>query len=214
MRRFVRFYEADKGGAQAPVVTEGAAEESSPAPVTENAATENAVAAQAEAKKYDDKQVNDLIAKNAAKAQKKLLSELGITDVNAFKKAQAEKAAAAEAAKPADQKLMDKLKQQQEQLDALRAKTEASELETAALKANVPESVAAKIAAAAKGYEGQTAADKIAAYVADFPWVVKPAEAAKPEAQAFGTKTTVASPDKVNGLVAEIEAELGIKKRT
>lgn len=173
---------------------------------------------QAAEKKYDDKQVNDLIAKakgkEAERTRADMLKELGITDLEAFKAAQKKQADEAEAKKTADQKLQEMIEEQKKQLETLRSDNEKSKMVAAALKAGISENAADKIAAAAMGYEGETPADKVKAYIADFPWIIKPAESGETTANGkpFGGKTTTKIPDASQSLIDQIEAMTGIKK--
>lgn len=168
-------------------------------------------------KKYDDKQVNDLIAKNAAKeaekAKAELLKELGITDLADYKAKLEEKKKAEEAGKTEMQKMAELFEAQKKQLESMQKETATTKLMAEALKAGIPDSVAEKIALAASGYDGETPADKIKAYITDFPWVVKPADGAPPASgKPFGTKTTTQMPDATKALIDQIEIMTGIKK--
>jgi len=167
-------------------------------------------------KKYDDKQLNDLIAKNASKeaekAKAELLKELGITDLNAYKTEAAKKKEEEDAKKTADQKLQEQIAAQSEALKTLREENEIAKMSTAALKAKVPETIAEKVAKAAMSYEGSTPDEKVKAYIADFPWVIPPAVDSQPIAPKFGTKTISQIPNETQALIDQIEAQVGIKK--
>ena len=167
-------------------------------------------------KKYDDKQVNDLIAKNAAKeaekAKAELLKELGITDLNAYKTEAAKKKEEEDAKKTADQKLQEQIAAQSEALKTLREENEIAKMSTAALKAKIPETITEKVAKAAMSYEGSTPDEKIKAYIADFPWVIPPAPDSQTVAPKFGTKTISQIPNETQALIDQIEAQVGIKK--
>lgn len=123
--------------------------------------------------KYTDKQLNDLIAKEAGKRQEKatadLLAKMGfksIEEVEAFNKSRQESMTQAE---------KDKLKlAEQEAAAATNAKErDEARAEVAALKAGVPADKVAKVVKLAAGYDGDTMEDKITALLADFPDFVK-----------------------------------------
>ena len=178
--------------------------------------TQTTEQAQSTEKKYDDKQVNDLIAKNAAKeaekAKAELLKELGITDLNAYKTEAAKKKEEEDAKKTADQKLQERIAAQDEALKKLQSENEIAKMSTAALKAKVPETIAEKVAKAAMSYEGSTPDEKVKAYIADFPWVIPPAPDSQPVAPKFGTKTISQIPNETQALIDQIEAQVGIRK--
>lgn len=123
--------------------------------------------------KYTDKQLNDLIAKEAGKRQEKatadLLAKMGfksIEEVEAFNKSRQESMTQAE---------KDKLKlAEQEAAAATNAKErDEARAEVAALKAGVPADKVAKVVKLAAGYDGDTMEAKITALLADFPDFVK-----------------------------------------
>jgi hypothetical protein len=207
IKRVQRFYEAEAGAEQG-AGSQTQETQAGGAPETETK--------EGHEQTYNNKQVNDLIAKNNAKVTRKLLDKLGIDDIDAFVASRASKKQEAEASKTPDQKASDELKQLRDQLAELKADNTQSKLEAAALKAGVPDTVAAKIAKAAAGYEGDTPAERIAAYVKDFPWIVKPAqaEAPKPTGPSFGAKTTTQLPDATKTLIDQIEEMNGIKRPT
>lgn len=140
-----------------------------PAPGATPPATDQAL----EQPKYTDKQLNDLIAKEAGKRQEKatadLLAKMGfksIEEVEAFNKSRQESMTQAE---------KDKLKlAEQEAAAATNAKErDEARAEVAALKAGVPADKVAKVVKLAAGYDGDTMEAKITALLADFPDFVK-----------------------------------------
>jgi hypothetical protein len=147
-----------------------------PAPGATPPATDQAL----EQPKYTDKQLNDLIAKEAGKRQEKatadLLAKMGfksIEEVEAFNKSRQESMTQAE---------KDKLKlAEQEAAAATNAKErDEARAEVAALKAGVPADKVAKVVKLAAGYDGDTMEAKITALLADFPDFVKGATGQAP----------------------------------
>lgn len=135
-----------------------------PAPVSDQAQ---------EQPKYTDKQLNDLIAKEAGKRQEKatadLLAKMGfktLEEVEAFNKSRQESMTQAE---------KDKAKLAEIETTAQTAARERDEAkaEVAALKAGVPADKVAKVVKLAAGYDGDTMDEKITALLADFPDFVK-----------------------------------------
>lgn len=142
-------------------------------PATPAPAAATPPAPEPEQPKYTDKQLNDLIAKEAGKRQEKatadLLAKMGfksIEDVEAFNKSRQESMTQAE---------KDKLKlAEQEAAAATNAKErDEARAEVAALKAGVPADKVAKVVKLAAGYDGDTMEAKITALLADFPDFVK-----------------------------------------
>lgn len=131
--------------------------------------------------KYTDKQVNDLIAREAGKRQEKatadLLAKMGfksLEDVEAFNKTRQESMSQAE---------KDRLAIQEKETAAQTAARERDEAraEVAALKAGVPADKVAKVVKLAAGYDGDTMDEKITALLADFPDFVKGQAAPAPQ---------------------------------
>ena len=126
--------------------------------------------------KYNDKQLNDLIAKESAKrsegAKLAMLKEYGIESPEAL----------AELKKLRDEKMTDSektaaaLKEKDEAAASARAEAEAARAEVEALKRGVPADRVAKVVRLAGTYDGATMAEKIAAVLVDFPeMATKPA---------------------------------------
>ena len=128
---------------------------------------------QSDAPKYTDKQLNDLIAKEAGKREEKAtlaaLAKMGfktIEEAEAFNKTRQESMTQAE---------KDKAKLAEIETTAQTAARERDEAkaEVAALKAGVPADKVAKVVKLAAGYDGDTMEAKITALLADFPDFVK-----------------------------------------
>jgi hypothetical protein len=133
-----------------------------------------------ETPKYTDKQVNDLIAKEASKRQEKATADLllkmgfkSLEDIDAFNKSRQESMTQAE---------KDKLAIQEKETAAQTAARERDEAraELSAMKAGVPADKVAKVVKLAAGYDGDTMDEKISALLADFPDFVK-AQTAAPQ---------------------------------
>ena len=128
---------------------------------------------QADAPKFTQSQLNDLIAKEAGKREEKatlaVLAKMGfktIEEAEAFNKTRQESMTQAE---------KDKAKLAELETTAQTAARERDEAkaEVAALKAGVPADKVAKVVKLAAGYDGDTMEEKITAFLADFPDFVK-----------------------------------------
>lgn len=144
-----------------------AEEEKTVPPVTTETTTEPAPVA--EEPRFTQKQLNDLIAKEAGTRQTALLTKMGfktMEEAEAFNKSRQESMTQAE---------KDKLKlAEQEAAAATNAKErDEARAEVAALKAGVPADKVSKVVKLAAGYDGDTMEEKINAMLVDFPDIVK-----------------------------------------
>ena len=134
---------------------------------------ETAPAQETQAKTYDDKQVNDLIAKNSAKAaekaQRELLDKYGLKsteDIDALVKLKQEKMTEAE-------KQQALLQEKETALAQLRTEKEQALALGEALRKGVPADKVDRVVKLAQGYEGETVAEKISAVLTEFPEFIK-----------------------------------------
>lgn len=122
-----------------------------------------------EVAKYTDKQLNDLIAKNSAKAAEKaraeLLGTIGVKDASEI-----------EELKKARESQMTEAEKLKAELDALkgadaesRKAADAVKAENAALKKGVPADKVDRVVRLSAGYEGDTVEERVTAVLADFP---------------------------------------------
>ena len=139
------------------------------APATEPTATPEVQ----EVAKYTDKQLNDLIAKNAAKAAEKaraeLLGSIGVKDeseIEALKKAREAQMTEAEKLKAELDALKSADGEAKKAADAIRA-------ENAALKKGVPGDKVDRVVKLSAGYEGDTVDERVAAVLEEFPEFIK-----------------------------------------
>lgn len=123
--------------------------------------------------KYTDKQLNDLIAKNSAKAAEKaraeLLGSIGVKDaseIEELKKAREAQMTEAEKLKAELDALKSADGEAKKAADAIRA-------ENAALKKGVPGDKVDRVVKLSAGYEGDTVDERVAAVLEEFPEFIK-----------------------------------------
>lgn len=159
-----------------------------------------------EVAKYTDKQLNDLIAKNAAKAAEKaraeLLGSIGVKDASEI-----------EALKKAREAQMTEAEKLKAELDALKGAeaeskkaADAVKAENAALKKGVPADKVDRVVKLSAGYEGDTAEERVAAVLADFP------EFARGQVKDIGAPAHGQTQNEADSLLEKARAQLGLKK--
>jgi len=176
----------------------------------ETQATETTVSGQQteapEVAKYTDKQLNDLIAKNSAKAAEKaraeLLGAIGVKDASEI-----------EALKKARESQMTEVEKLKAELDALKAAdseskkaADAVKAENAALKKGVPADKVDRVVKLSAGYEGDTVEERVAAVLADFP------EFARVPVKDIGAPAHGQTQSEADSLLEKARAQLGLKK--
>ena len=172
------------------------------APLTEPAPAQE----EPEVAKYTDKQLNDLIAKNAAKAAEKaraeLLGSIGVKDaseIEALKKAREAQMTEAEKLKAELDALKGAEGEAKKAADAIRA-------ENAALKKGVPADKVDRVVRLSAGYDGDSVDERVAAVLAEFPEFIK------------GTVKDIGAPahgqtqNEADALLEKARAQLGLKK--
>jgi hypothetical protein len=162
----------------------------------------------AEAPKYTDKQLNDLLTRDAGKEVKKLLAEAGFDPSGDIKADLAKLKTIRDGQLTEEQKRAEKEKATADELT--KSKREASEAraEAAALKLGVPADKAERVRklALAGDYEGATEAEKVAAVLADFPEFVK-----KEAPGDVGRRTGGSQVNEEEALLAQMKKNAGIK---
>lgn len=165
----------------------------------------------AEAPKYTDKQLNDLIARESTKreaaAKAAMMKELGVDTPEAL----------AELKKLRDEKMTDSektaasLKASADAVTAAKAEADAARAEVEAFKAGVSAANLAKVIKLAGTYEGATMAEKIAAVLADFPMMGK-ANAAPAGGGSLGVETRHEELSEVEAMLARARKQAGLTK--
>ena len=181
-----------------------------PAPVTPAVPVAAVPAAEpaVEAPKYTDKQLNDLLARDAGKEAKKLLAEAGFDTSGDIKADLAKLKTLRDSQLTAEQKAAEAAKAKDDELSASKREASEARAEAAALKLGVPADKCDRVRklAMAGDYEGATEAEKVAAVLADFPEFVK--------AQAPGDVGRLTKGSQVNeeeALLAQMKKNAGIK---
>lgn len=159
-----------------------------------------------EVAKYTDKQLNDLIAKNSAKAAEKaraeLLGSIGVKDaseIEALKKARESQMTEAEKLKAELEALKGADAESKKAADAVKA-------ENAALKKGVPADKVDRVVKLSAGYEGDTVEERVAAVLADFP------EFARGQVKDIGAPAHGQTQNEADSLLEKARAQLGLKK--
>ena len=159
-----------------------------------------------EVAKYTNKQLNDLIAKNAAKAAEKaraeLLGSIGVKDaseIEALKKAREAQMTEAEKLKAELDALKGADAESKKAVDAVKA-------ENAALKKGVPADKVDRVVKLSAGYEGDTVEERVAAVLADFP------EFTKGQVKDIGAPAHGQTQNEADSLLEKARAQLGLKK--
>ena len=159
-----------------------------------------------EVAKYTDRQLNDLVAKNAAKEAAKMLKDAGIEatgdlkkDVEAFK-----------AWKQSTMTETDRLKAQLAEREG--ADTEAKKAadairaENAALKKGVPADKVDRVVRLSAGYDGESVDERVAEVLAEFP------EFIKGPVKDIGAPAHGQTQNEADALLEKARAQLGLKK--
>ena len=162
------FFDADGagggGGPQVPPVVTPPADPAAPA-----SPNSNPPAVPQDVAKYTDKQLNDLVAKNAAKEAARILKDAGIEPTGDLKK----DVEAFKAWKQSTMTETERLKAQLEERDTADAETkkttDAIRAENAALRNGVPADKVDRVVKLSAGYEGETPDERVAAVLAEFP---------------------------------------------
>lgn len=162
----------------------------------------------ADAPKYTDKQLNDLLARDAGKEVKKMLAEAGLDTSGDIKADLAKLKAARDAQLTDEQKRAERDKAIEAELSASKREASEARAEAAALKAGVPADKCERVRklALAGDYDGATEAEKVAAVLSDFPEFVK--SATPPE---FGAAVKGGKVDETDAAFAMVKKNLGIK---
>lgn len=165
----------------------------------------------AEAPKYTDKQLNDLIVREATKreaaAKSAMMKELGVDTpeaLAALKKLREEKMTESERSAAS-------LKASADAVTAAKAEADAARAEVEAFKAGISAENLTKAIKLAGTYEGATMAEKIAAVVADFPMLKGKAGAAA-GGGALGVETTHQQLNEEQELLAKARKQAGLTK--
>ena len=159
-----------------------------------------------EVAKYTDKQLNDLIAKNAAKAAEKaraeLLGSIGVKDaseIEALKKAREAQMTEAEKLKAELDALKGADAESKKAADAIRA-------ENAALKKGVPADKVGRVVKLSAGYDGESVEERVAAVLEEFP------EFIKVPVKDIGAPAHGQTQNEADALLEKARAQLGLKK--
>lgn len=165
----------------------------------------------AEAPKYTDKQLNDLIAREATKREAAtkaaMMKELGVDTpeaLAALKKLREEKMTESERSAAS-------LKAKDDAVLAARADADAARAEVEAFKAGISAENLTKAIKLAGTYEGATMAEKIAAVVADFP-MLKGKAGTSTGGGALGVETTHQQLNEEEELLAKARKQAGLTK--
>lgn len=159
-----------------------------------------------EVAKYTDKQLNDLIAKNSAKAAEKaraeLLGSIGVNDeseIEALKKAREAQMTEAEKLKAELDALKSADAEAKKAADAIRA-------ENAALKKGVPADKVDRVVKLSAGYDGDSVDERVAAVLEEFP------EFVKVPVKDIGAPAHGQTQNEADALLEKARAQLGLKK--
>lgn len=167
--------------------------------------------AQAEVAKYTDKQLNDLIAKNAGKAVEKtraeILAELGVDSLDTIKAKLAKQAELEKASMTEAEKYKAELEAEKKARADAEGKMTAAELRAEIIGKGVPADRADKVVKLAAGYEGATTAEKVDAVLKDFPELVKA------PVQAIGVETKRQNLSEEDALLAQLGGIAGLHLR-
>jgi len=162
--------------------------------------------------KYTDKQLNDLIAKEAgkreSKAQAELLAKMGfasLDDVEKFAEKRKEGMTEAEKTKARLEEIENERKKTAKERDEAKA-------EIAALKAGVSPDKVEKVVKLASGYDGDTPDERITALLADFPDLGKVAGKAPAAGKDLGVQTGQKGLSEVDRLLAVARKQAGLTK--
>lgn len=162
--------------------------------------------------KYTDKQLNDLIAKEAgkreSKAQADLLAKMGfasLDDVEKFVEKRKEGMTEAEKTKARLEEIENESKKTAKERDEAKA-------EIAALKAGISPDKVEKVVKLAAGYDGDTPAERITALLADFPDIGKAEGKAPAAGKDLGVQTGQKRLGEVERLLEVARKQAGLTK--
>jgi phage protein D len=162
-----------------------------------------------EVAKYTDKQLNDLIAKNAGKASEKtraeILAELGADSIDTLKARLAKQAEAEKAGMTEAEKYKAELEAEKKARLEEAGKRTAAELRAEIIGKGVPADKADKVAKLAAGYDGETIAAKVEAVLAEFP------EFVKPQAQQVGIEGRKSNLSEEDALLSMLGSSVGLQ---
>jgi hypothetical protein len=172
----------------------------------ESQSTEQKQEQKAEAK-YTDAQLNDLIAKEASKREKKaqrdLMERLGVKtpeELDALKKLREEKMTDSEKAAAA-------LKEKEDAITAARAEAESARAEAEALKRGVAPERVERLVKIAGTYDGASIAEKLDAALKDFPEFTGKSQPAN-----LGKETSHETQSEEEKLLALARKQVGLSK--
>ena len=164
-----------------------------------------------EVAKYTDKQLNDLIAKNAGKAVEKtraeLLAELGADSIDTLKAKLAKQAELEKASMTETEKVRAELEAEKKKTQDVEARASAAELKAEIIGKGVPADKAERVAKLAAGYDGATVAEKVEAVLKEFPEFVKPTTAS------VGVETGHKSLNEEEALLKQLGEIAGLKMK-
>lgn len=162
-----------------------------------------------EVAKYTDKQLNDLIAKNAGKASEKtraeILAELGADSIDTLKARLAKQDEAEKAGMTEAEKYKAELETEKKARLEEASKRTAAELRAEIIGKGVPADKADKVAKLAAGYDGETIAAKVEAVLAEFP------EFVKAQAQQVGIEGRKSNLSEEDALLSMLGSSVGLQ---
>ena len=165
----------------------------------------------AEVAKYTDKQLNDLIAKNAGKAVEKtraeLLAELGADSLDTLKAKLAKQAELEKASMTEAEKVRAELEAEKKKTQDFEARASAAELKAEIIGKGVSADKAERVAKLAAGYDGATVAEKVEAVLKEFPEFVKQSTAS------VGLETGHKSLNEEEALLKQLGEIAGLKMK-
>ena len=176
-----------------------------PAPVTPATPPADPVA---ETPKYTDKQLNDLLARDAGKEVKKMLAEAGFDPSGDIKADLAKLKSVRDSQLTEKEKAAEAAKAKDDELSTFKREASEARAESAALRAGVPADKCDRVRklALAGDYEGATEAEKVASVLADFPEFVKVAAPGD-----VGRVTKGSQVNEEEAILAQMKKNAGIK---
>jgi hypothetical protein len=180
------------------------------APVTPVApvAPVDPIAPAAEVAKYTDKQLNDLLKRDASKEAKKMLADAGFDTSGDLAADLAKLKTIRDSQLTEEQKRTERDKEIEGKMTTAQREASEAKAEAAALKAGVPADKAERVRklALAGDYEGATEAEKVAAVLLDFPEFVK-----KDAPGDVGRLTHNSQVNEEEAMLAQLKKNAGIK---
>ena len=163
---------------------------------------------EADAPKYTDKQLNDLLARDAGKEVKKMLAEAGFDPSGDIKADLAKLKSVRDSQLTEKEKAAQDAKAKDDELTASKREASEARAESAALKAGVPADKCDRVRklALAGDYEGANEAEKVASVLADFPEFVKVAAPGD-----VGRVTKGSQVNEEEAILAQMKKNAGIK---